>query len=190
MRWDDLFADLEGRARALAEEELRAEIVDRTRGETAQVQLVNRLRAHLGARVAVQVVGAGEVVGTLRRVAADHLLLDLPAASAETEALLVTEAVLSLAGLAPGAVAPEAVGLVESRLGLASMLRGITADRSVVSVTTRDGRQRHGTLARVGADWADLLEHAPDDVPRADRVARRVTLPFAALALVRRGPGW
>jgi hypothetical protein len=190
MRWEDLFADLEGRARALAEAEMRAEIVDRTRGETSQVQLVNRLRAQRGRSVTIWAAGPGEVVGVVRRVATDHLLLDIPSSRGEVEALLVTHAVVTFADLAPGAIAPEAVGVVESRLGLASVLRGITADRSVVTVTTREGSQRHGTLAKVGADWVDLLVHAPDDVPRAGRVGARLTLPFSALAMIARRPGW
>jgi hypothetical protein len=190
MRWEDLFGDLEGQARALAEAEMRAEIVDRTRGETAQVHLVNRLRAQLGRRVTIWAAGAGEVAGVVRRVATDHLLLDIRSGRGEVEALLVTDAVVTFADLASAAIAPEAVGVVESRLGLASVLRGITADRSVVTVTTRDGSQRHGTLARVGADWVDLLVHAPDDVPRADRVAGRLTVPFSAVALIVRRPGW
>jgi hypothetical protein len=169
---------------------MQAEIADRTRGETAQVHLVNRLRAQVGRRVTICVAGAGEVVGVIRRVATDHVLMELHAGRGEVEALLVTGAVATFADLAPGAIAPEAVGAVESRLGLGSVLRGITADRSVVTVTTRDGGQRHGTLARVGADWVDLLVHAPDDVPRADRVAGRLTVPFSALAMVARKPGW
>ncbi|MBA3232334.1 MAG: hypothetical protein H0T17_00050, partial [Propionibacteriales bacterium] len=75
MRWERLFDDLEGQARALEDAERESEILDRTRGELAQVLLVNRLRAQLGERVQLQVSGVGPLAGILTRLGTDWLLL-------------------------------------------------------------------------------------------------------------------
>lgn len=59
MRWQDLFADLEGQAGALEWAEIDAEVADRTRGEIAQVTLLNRIRAQVGQHIALTTSGAG-----------------------------------------------------------------------------------------------------------------------------------
>ena len=192
MRWDDLFADLEGQARALAAEEVRAEVEDRIRGETAQIALVNRLRAAGGKDVAATLVGGTSLTGPLLRVGPDFVLVESTGqgGAGPVEHVVLTAAVLAWVDLGPAAVSPESVGAVESRLGLSAALRGVATDRSGVTVLLRDGSGRHGTLARVGRDWLDLAVHRPDDVPRADRITARLTVPFEALAAVRRAPAW
>lgn len=192
MRWNDLFADLEGRARAFADEDLRAEVVDRTRGETAQIALVNRLRAAVTAKVELALTGGTTITGTLRRVGPDFVLVESTdhVGGQAREHLVVTAAVLACSGLTADAVSPEVVGPVGSRLGLSAMLRRVAADRVSVATVLRDGSARHGTVSRVGLDWLDLSTHRPGDVPRATQVTGRLTVPFGALAVVSRGPGW
>ncbi|MGH3506362.1 MAG: hypothetical protein ACRDO2_04055, partial [Nocardioidaceae bacterium] len=158
MRWDDLFADLEGQARALAAEEEQAEVEDRIRGETAQIALVNRLRAAAGKDVAVTLVGGTSLTGLVRRVGPDFVLVESTeqGTAGAVDHMVLTAAVLAWADLGPAAVSPESVGTVESRLGLSAALRGVAADRSRVTLLLRDGSGRHGTVARVGRDWLDL----------------------------------
>lgn len=192
MRWDDLFADLEGQARALEAEAERAEVEDRTRGETAQIALVNRVRAAVGQDVSLTLVGAAALTGVLRRVGPDYLLVEGrdQGVGGGVEHLVLTAAVLAWVDLGPAAVSPQSVGTVEGRLGLSAALRGVAADRAAVTMLLRDRSERHGTVARVGRDWLDVALHRPDDVPRADRITAHLTVPFDALAAVRRAPVW
>jgi hypothetical protein len=188
MRWEDLFADLEAQTRALEQEEVRAEVAERTRGEVAQVALVNRLRATVGATIAVDVWGAGRVQGRLLRVGPDFVLLASVAPSREL--VVVLAAVLSYGQLPPGAVGAGSIGPAEARLGVTSALRGIAADRSEVTLALRDGQRVNGTVLRVGADWLDLTEHPPGEPPRAAAVHGLRTVPLGQLAVVqRRTPG-
>src|SRR5262245_6649890 len=106
MRWEELFTDLEGQARALEREELVAEVAERTRGEFGQVSVVTRLRAHVGSPLELDVEGVGRVSGELVRVGPDCLLMDSETGGA-AEILVVTAAVMSLRTLAPGAVSAE-----------------------------------------------------------------------------------
>jgi hypothetical protein len=43
-----------------------------------------------------------------------------------------------------------------------------------------------GTIDRVGADYLDLAEHAPDEPRRAGSVRAKRTVPFAAILFVQR----
>ncbi len=189
VRWDELFADLEGRARALESQQRAAEIADRIRGENAQVALVNRLRRHLGAPLRLLVTGAGELAGVVTRVGPDHVLLDGDRPG-ESESLVALLAVASVWDLSTEAVSPDSVGAVEARLGLASVLRGVAADRSAVTVVLREGSRLHGTLGRVGQDWCEVAEHEIGEVARPGNLHGRRTVPLTALASLHRQPSW
>jgi hypothetical protein len=186
MRWLELFADLEGQARALERAELEAEISDRTRAETGQVRLQNRLHHRVGGSVRLTVLGAGQLEGTVDQVGADWLLLGGPA-----EVVVPVSAVLTVSDLGTASVSPEGVGVVAQRLGLTSALRAIAVDRCPVRVALRDGSTFVGTPHRVGADFVDIAVHDVGEVPRRDVVRGTSTVTFGAIAAVRRlGSSW
>ncbi|MBA2523674.1 MAG: hypothetical protein H0V25_10155 [Solirubrobacterales bacterium] len=184
MRWDDLFADLEGQARALESLETEAEIADRIRVELGQVTLLNRLRAQVGTTVRLRVDGAGEVTGELAQVGADWLLLKAP-----DELIVPSAAVAGGIDLPVAAVSPEGVSALSSRLRLTAALRGIAVDRCPITVTLRSGERVFGTPDRVGADFIDVAMHERGTAPRRSELRSRMTLAFTALAVVRRDAG-
>ena len=76
VRWDDLFADLEAQADALALAERAAEIGERTRIEVGALGLVDRLQGAIGASLRLQLVGGLTLWATLHRVGPDWLLVE------------------------------------------------------------------------------------------------------------------
>jgi small nuclear ribonucleoprotein (snRNP)-like protein len=182
VRWDDLFADLERQWDALAEGERQAQIAERTRAELARVELLDRLRGSEGRPVRLLTRAGHELSGELVRAGADFVLVE----SSRHECVVPVEAVMTVRGLAGTAVSADVAGAVRSRLGLRSVLRRIAADRSAVTLETADGRAVAGTLQRVGADFVDVVEHPPDELPRGATGRDGVTVPFAAIVLLRR----
>ena len=183
MRWQELFADLEAQAAAEERVELEAEIADRSRGELAEVELMQRLSGNLGAQVSLRLVGTVEVRGRLTTVGADWLLLDSGAGAGER--LVPVHAVLAVRDLGPRAASEQARGAVMSRLGLASPLRAIVRNRAEVRLVLTDGSQHVGTPERVGADHLDLHLHEAGEVVRRSPDEGRMTVPFSAITVVR-----
>lgn len=185
MRWDDLFADLEAQQGQLERRELELEVAEQTRAERGRIELVHRLVAAEGVTVRLRVAGAGWLEATLRDVGTDWLLLDQGGTldARGREVLVPLPAVSAVEGLPPRLGEHAAGG---RRLGLRSALRAVSRDRAVVRVHDRDGDHVTGTIDRVLGDHLDLTRH-PDDAPRrASAVRGTVSLPYAALALVRR----
>jgi len=96
MRWEDLFADLEGQAEALGVAERAAEVAELTRLEASRLELAGRLRAAAGTSITVRCLGGWTLSGRLGAVGTGWLLLD---EGGGREALLATAAVTSVAGL-------------------------------------------------------------------------------------------
>ncbi|MGH8835959.1 MAG: hypothetical protein ACRDWG_13345 [Actinomycetes bacterium] len=188
MRWEDLFADLTAEFEALESAELAAEVSDRTRRELARIRLEDRLRAAEGGAVAVTVQaldGGHTVSGRLLDVGPDWMLVER--ADAPIEVLVPLSAVGTVIGLSSGASEPGSEGHVQARLGLAHVLRGVARDRAAVCLAIRGGGPMlTGTIDRVGADYLDLAEHAPDEPRRAGSVRAKRTVPFAAILFVQR----
>ncbi len=132
MRWQDLFADLEGQAGALEWAEIDAEVADRTRGEIAQVTLLNRIRAQVGQRIVLTISGVGSLAGPLVQVGANWLLLNAP-----DEVVVPGSAIITVSNLPTTATSPEGVGRVTGRLPMTAALRAIAIDRCAVTVLTR-----------------------------------------------------
>lgn len=175
MRWERLFDDLEAQ---LAEEEvgeLWAEVADRTRWETSQVELAHRLRGTLGGPLVAWVLGTGPVRGHLGAVGADWMLV---AEESGAEAVLPLAALVRVSRVGTRAEGPGGGNRVAERLRLGYMLRAISRDRSEVAVTLVDGSTVRGTIDRVGADHADIGER-----PRGDN---RWTVTFSGIGVVRR----
>lgn len=186
MRWEELFADLEGQARSLEQADLELEIADRTRGEVGEIQLANRLRSALGATVRLQVQAVGLVAGRLERVGRDWLLVTTP-----HDVVVTLGSVSAALELTATALSPRGLSAVSTNLGLAAALRALVLDRSAVTVRLRDGSSYSGTPDRVGADFLDLSLHDLGEPRRRDSVRGRCSVAFAALAAVcRHGDPW
>lgn len=184
MRWEDLFRDLESQLAAAEHAQLDDELADRARREAALLRLVDRARAATGHPVALHVRGAGTLAGVLAEVGSQWLLLAEPGGR---EALLPWTAVLSLAGTTAWSEPPDAGGRLFRRLGLGSALRGVARDRLPVQAWLTDGSVLTGTVDRVGADFVEISEHPAAEPRRRAAVTGVRTVPFAALAVVRRG---
>jgi hypothetical protein len=182
VRWDRLFDDLEAQLAASERAELAAEVSDRTRTEVARVHLLDRLRSAIGSPVDLTIEGTDNQRGVLARAGTGWLLVDV---ASRPEVVVAEHAILALRGLPVAAAEPTTVGIVESRLDFAHMMRAVARDRSAVSLVLRNGSPYAGTIDRVGADFVDLAEHAPDEPRRAAQVNALRTVPFAAISLVR-----
>jgi hypothetical protein len=184
VRWERLFDDLEAQLDALDQQELAAEVADRTRREVARIRLADRLRAAYGHPVTCWVLGAGSVGGRVAAVGPDWVLLEEE--STAHEALVPLAALSGVAGLGLRSTVPGTEGVVGARLDLAHVLRGIARDRSSVGVRLVDGSSLGGTVDRVGADFAEVAEHGPGEQRRPSEVQGVRSVPFGALAVLRR----
>ena len=96
MRWERLFEDLEAQLEAAEDEELAAEVADRSRREAARLRLVDRLRGNVGAMAVMGLQGL-RVRATIGRVGPDWVLLD----DAGADFLVPLAAVVLVEGLGP-----------------------------------------------------------------------------------------
>src|ERR1700710_988481 len=112
MRWDAMFADLEGQAEALATAERAAEVETHTRGEVGRLTLIDRLRAALDTPLRLRISGGGAGAGRVVGGAPAH--------------------VLTVRGRGRYSAVPGSGSVIDARLGLASALRGIARDRAAV----------------------------------------------------------
>ena len=181
MRWQKLFADLEGQFAEAASAAELAESASRSRAEAGSVALAERLAGAVGQRVRLRCRGAGQVAGVLTEVGPDWLLLT---AEQGRETLVVTAALTAASDLVRRTAAEE--GPPSVRPDLRRALRGLVRDRSTVSLTLDDGSRFTGTLDRVGADFVEIAEHAAEEPRRAPAVRAVHTVPLRALALVTR----
>lgn len=176
MGWEEqlfgLFDDLERQAEEMFTEERDLELADRSRTEYSQVTLASRLMASVDRTVAMDVLGVGQLRGTLTRVGAHWCLL----ASVGHDWVLRTEAVTTVTGASPRSF-PEAAWSAVHQLGLGSALRRIaeSGDRCVVHLV--DGRRHDVRLVRVGQDFIEAVTGDGDGV-------REVLLPFTVIAAV------
>lgn len=176
MRWEGLFADLEGQLAAEERRELDSEVAERTRRERALVDLTARLLAGVGTEVSLRVEGGRSLTGTLSDVGDGWLLLG----DGGRERLLPLHAVVTLTGLPPHADP----GRTARRFGLGHALRVLARDRATVAVALAGGTSLVGTVDVVGSDHLVLAEH-PDGEPRRRANVRAVSVvPFAALRVV------
>ena len=183
VRWEGLFADLEGQLAAEERRELDSEVAERTRRERALVDLGARLGASTGAALVVHLAGGRRVEGTLSDHGDGWLLLAVstPAGpGAAREVLVPMGGVVALTGLSPGAEP----GRAGRRFGLGYALRVLARDRATAALWLSGGGELAGTVDVVGADHLVLAEH-PDGEPRRwTNVRRLVTVPVAALLAV------
>lgn len=212
MRWDGLFADLEGQAEALLRAERSAEIDERTRIELGRIGIGERLRAAVGMPLRLRLAGGLVLAGTLRRAGPDWLLVaedlvgdtgryvtgryvtgDVTGDVGGREAVVPLAAVVGVRGLPRFAASADtatpgsgAAAVVASRLSLRHAARGIARDRATVRVHLVDGAVVDGTIDRVGADFVELAAHAAGEVRRRHDVRETELVPLSAVAAIRR----
>ena len=156
--WErEMFAfldDLESQASAAMGVEREVEVADRARAEYAAVTLASRLVASTGSQVCLDVVDVGRLEGRLSRTGAGWVLLD----SARQRWLVGTAHVTSVRGASERSV-PEVAWSPVQRLGLGSALRRLAEDGEPCVVHVVGGGRHEGTVARVGQDFLELVQH-------------------------------
>jgi hypothetical protein len=172
VRW--LEDDLAAQAHAWGAADRDAELADRLRTEWARTPVADRWRAAARDAVAVEVEveGAGQLVGEVVDVGADHAALR---GERGQRTWVATRAVRQVQGLPASAVRPATE--VEGRWTLAAVLRRLGAAGEPLVLVRRDGAVLAGVVALVGADHVDVL---PDGGRRG-----RVTWPLGEVAVVR-----
>lgn len=185
MRWHQLFDDLGAQLAALELQERAAEVAEHVRAERGQVELVHRLAADPEARVRLRIRGVGWVDARLSDVGRDWLLAQGAGTGRTGRELLVPLAAVSAVDGLAGRADPREQA-ASRRFGLRHALRAVSRDRARVRVHDLDGDHLTGTIDAVLADHLDLARHADDEPRRAGSVRGRVSLPYSALALVRR----
>jgi hypothetical protein len=182
MRWEALFADLEGQLDAKEVAELDVDVAERTQYELGRLRLADRLCGAAGRRLVVTVAGVGTVEGDLAEVGSDWLLVR---EQAGRDAVIPVAAVGSVGGLSGRTSDPEHVRGTVARLGLRRALRGLARDRGAVIVALRDGGAVTGTIDTVGADFIEVAEHPPGELRRASRVRSVRAIALGAIGAVR-----
>lgn len=192
MRWDELFADLEGRLEHELDLERQGLAAEEERLRLARIGLRERVLAMArggdtvtllladGEALAVRVESAGRdwIAGEVTAGAARHAVV-VPIVAIVGVTLERDQLELGLRP-APDEVLPE----LSARLGLAFVLRDLCRRRAGVELRTGVGVLT-GTIDRVARDHLDLAEHEPGE-PRRDRIVRRIRLvPFDAIIRVR-----
>lgn len=157
MRWERLFADLEGQAAEERRQEIEAEVAERIRAERARITLLDRLAAH-DDEVGLVLLTGRVVEGRVAEVGDGWAMIT----AARRRALVPVSAVVEVEGLGWSAAQ---VGRVSRRLGITHPLRVFARDRARVDIEDRLGRVVTGTIDAVGADTFELAEH-PAHLPR------------------------
>jgi hypothetical protein len=161
MRWDRLFADLEGQAADLELEERDALVSELREGEWAGTSW----RDLAGGHVVLEVVGLGRVEGEARLV--NETVVHL--ASERVEHVVASSAVLEVVTSERRASAPTTV---TSRLGWGHVLRAARDDGEQARLTRTDGASIDGVVDVVGRDFVTVTSGT----------GRTRRVPFAAIA--------
>lgn len=161
MRWDRLFADLEGQVADLELEQRDALVTELRDGEWAETSW----RDLVGGHVVLEVTGLGRVEGEAQLVN-EHVV---HLVSGRAEHVVAGAAVLEVIASERRASAPTPV---TSRLGWGHVLRAARDDGDRTLLTRTDGVSVDGTVDVVGRDFVTMRSGA----------GRTRTVPFAAIA--------
>jgi hypothetical protein len=161
VRWDRLFADLEGQAADLEIEERDALVSELREGEWAGTSW----HELLGGQVVLEVSGLGRVEGEARLVNERVVHLE----SERAEHVVATSAVLEVIATERRAAPPT---VVTARLGWRHVLRAARDDGDRALITRTDGTTVDGTVDVVGRDFVTM----------ASDTGRARTVPFGAVA--------
>ena len=159
MAWEErllaVFDDLEQQAEGLSLAAREVDVAELGRAEYAEVDLAARLHASLGRVVQLDLAGWGRREVVLERVGRGCVVVREPRPGAQA-VVLNLQHLRGASGLDPGA-RPEELRRVTARLGLASALRHLGEEVDRVAVVRADGERRTGTLARLGADFIEVV---------------------------------
>lgn len=188
MRWDDLFADLEGQL----EQGLGAEDLDvaaeEERLRLGRLTVRDRITSLSGERIALELTEGTRVELRVETVGRDWVSGSVTGSRA-TSCLVPFDAIAGVladpdrvaASLGAPAEHPDALS---RRLGLAFVLRDLCRRRCAVDILT-PSRALHGTIDRVGRDHLDLAEHDAGEPRRPAAVRGIRILPFTGIRMLR-----
>ncbi|WP_062213015.1 hypothetical protein [Demequina oxidasica] len=148
MRWNDLFADLEGQLGAGVDAQFATDVAERTRGERAAIPFASRLAAGVGCAVMVTLADGEKVSGLLTEVAATWILVN----EERRQSWIPTRAIVAVVGLKVRAADLSAVA---RGLTMGHALRALSRDRAQVVIVTTSGTWP-GVIAQVGADYVEI----------------------------------
>ncbi|MBC7594137.1 MAG: hypothetical protein H7288_09395 [Kineosporiaceae bacterium] len=163
MRWEKLFADLEGIVgdEALTERDaLVTELRDGERAATRWQQLA-------GGGVSLEVAGVGRIDGTVQsgNDQVIHVLTD------RAHMLVNPVALMAVLGASQRAEKPT---VVSSKLGWPYVFRLLQRDQDRVQVCRTDSTSRAGRVVLVGADFVQIRDEA----------GNAPMIPYSAIAVV------
>lgn len=180
MRWDDVFADLEGQLAAAGQWDREAQVAELVRAEQGAVALEDRLRGQGETPVHVMLTGGLPFRGTLGQISATWFILE----SAPHSVLVPLRSVVTVAGL--GRRSRTEASTVRRTRSLASALRTLARDRALVTCFLESGHPEPvtviGTIDTVGADYLEVM---PVHGRSRSGVSGAVAVPFGALIAVR-----
>jgi predicted secreted protein len=191
VRWDELFADLEGRLEHELDVERQELAAEEERLRLARLGLRDRILAMAnGGFVSLLLVDGESCELRVESAGRDWIAGEAVVGSGRHAVVVPVGAIIGVTperdqlaqGLRPpaGEMLPDLSG----RLGLAFVLRDLCRRRAGVELRTRVGTAT-GTIDRVARDHLDLAEHDAGEA-RRDRVVRRIRLvPFEAIVRVR-----
>lgn len=168
MRWDALFADLQAQWEAQRHQDLEVETVEALQIERARTPLADRIRAHTGSSLQLELPAVGRIECEIGEVGSDWLSGQQRGRSI----LIPMGALLGVHSL--GWKAQPEASSTRRRLSITSPLRALAQHREEVTVTTASGPPVEGVLYAAGQDHFDLADQQ-----------RRVTIPVSALVMLR-----
>jgi hypothetical protein len=187
VRWDDLFADLEGQL----EQELGAEDLDLAAEEErlrlGRLSLRDRLAALAGEELGVELRDGTRMTLRIETIGRDWI----SGTAADGRPRVRVVPLEAIGGVLPPAAqvraslaAPtEHPDALSRRLGLAFVLRDLCRRRCAVDLVTAS-RALHGTIDRVGRDHLDLAEHDPGEPRRPGAVRGVRIVPFGQVLAI------
>ena len=187
MRWDELFADLEGQLEHGLDGQEREAELEEERLRVGRASLRDRIAAIADERdgLRVRLVDGSQIELVPRTVGRDWASGDLVGSSAQAVLpLAAVAALLPTARQLARSLEPVVLGAVTDRIGLAFVLRDLARRRRALQITTPRGLVA-GTVDRVGKDHLDLAVHPADAARRASAVARIEVLALTQVLLVR-----
>lgn len=187
VRWDDLFADLEGQLEQGLDAEDLDLVAEEERLRLGRLGLRDRVAAFAGEELILELRDGTRAELRVQAIGRDWLSGAVTGSPASCVVPLD-----AVAAVLPGpervarsmAAPSEHPDALSRRLGLPFVLRDLCRRRCTVELLTAM-RVLHGTIDRVGRDHLDLAEHDPGEPRRAGAVHAIRILPFAGLLLVR-----
>jgi hypothetical protein len=191
MRWDELFADLEGQLEAGIGAEERDREAEEERLRVGRLTIRDRIAAIAASTspaLVVQLVTGESIAIRARTFGRDWVACDLADSRDGAQAVLPLAAIAALLP-APGQIAASTApvapaGTLTDRLGVHFVLRDLCRRRRHVVVVTPRGSFA-GTFDRVGRDHADLAVHAEGEWRRSSAVRQLRVIALSDVVLVR-----